>query len=44
MFKAKFKFDKQIFKQLMTYGLPVMIAELCFVINEKFKQVVITKI
>ena len=34
MFKTKFIFDTSIFKQLINYGLPIMVAGLAFVINE----------
>ena len=38
MFKAKFVFDKDIFKQLINYGLPIMVAGLAFVINENLDK------
>ena len=38
MFKAKFIFDKSIFKQLINYGLPIMVAGLAFVINENLDK------
>lgn len=38
MFKAKFVFDKDIFKQLINYGFPIMVAGLAFVINENLDK------
>lgn len=37
-FKTKLQFSKTIFKQLMKYGLPIMIAGLAYVINENFDK------
>lgn len=37
-FKAKLQFDTSIFKQMLRYGLPIMIAGLAFVINENFDK------
>ncbi|WP_431174368.1 oligosaccharide flippase family protein, partial [Flagellimonas flava] len=36
--KAKWVFDKAIFKQMLNYGLPIMIAGLAYVINENFDK------
>ncbi len=36
--KTKWVFDKAIFKQMLNYGLPVMIAGLAYVINENFDK------
>lgn len=38
MFKTKFIFDKSIFKQLIKYGLPIMVAGLAFVVNENLDK------
>jgi O-antigen/teichoic acid export membrane protein len=37
-FKTKLQFSKTIFKQLLNYGLPIMIAGLAYVINENFDK------
>lgn len=37
-FKTKWQFDKTIFKQMLKYGLPIMVAGLAFVINENFDK------
>ncbi|WP_396602656.1 lipopolysaccharide biosynthesis protein [Algibacter sp. R77976] len=37
-FKTKLYFSKTIFKQLLNYGLPIMIAGLAYVINENFDK------
>jgi O-antigen/teichoic acid export membrane protein len=37
-FKTKFHFDKAIFKQLLNYGWPIMIAGLAYVVNENFDK------
>jgi len=36
--KTKWIFDKAIFKQMLNYGLPIMIAGLAYVINENFDK------
>ena len=36
--EVQFTFDRKIFKQLMVYGLPIMIAGLAFVINENLDK------
>jgi O-antigen/teichoic acid export membrane protein len=36
--KTKWVFDKAIFKQMLNYGLPIMIAGLAYVINENFDK------
>ncbi|WP_411766091.1 polysaccharide biosynthesis C-terminal domain-containing protein [Winogradskyella sp. A3E31] len=38
VFKIKFVFDRVVFKQLITYGLPIMVAGLAFVINENLDK------
>lgn len=38
VFKIKLQFDKKLFKQLLNYGLPIMIAGLAFVINENLDK------
>ena len=37
-FKTKIQFSKTIFKQLINYGWPIMIAGLAYVINENFDK------
>ncbi len=37
-FKTKWQFDTTIFKQMLKYGLPIMVAGLAFVINENFDK------
>lgn len=37
-FKTKLKFDISIFKQMLNYGLPIMVAGLAYVINENFDK------
>ena len=37
-FKTKFQFSKTIFKQLISYGWPIMVAGLAYVINENFDK------
>ena len=37
-FKTKLQFDNTIFKQMLNYGLPIMVAGLAFVINENFDK------
>lgn len=37
-FKTKLQFSKPIFKQLLNYGLPIMVAGLAYVINENFDK------
>lgn len=37
-FKTKFQFSKTIFKQLLSYSWPIMVAGLAYVINENFDK------
>ena len=37
-FKVKFRFDMPVFKQLLQYGLPIMVAGLAFVVNENLDK------
>lgn len=37
-FNVKWRFDKTIFKQLLNYGWPIMVAGLAYVINENFDK------
>lgn len=37
-FKTKFQFSQPIFKQLLNYGWPIMVAGLAYVINENFDK------
>ena len=38
-FKLKFKFNKQLWKEMLVYSFPVMIGGLAFVVNETFDKV-----
>jgi O-antigen/teichoic acid export membrane protein len=40
-FKSKLSFDKTVFKQLLLYGWPIMVAGIAFVINENFDKYLI---
>jgi len=37
-FKVKLQFDTKLFKQLLNYGLPIMVAGLAFVVNENLDK------
>lgn len=37
-FKSKWQFDKTIFKQMLNYGWPIMVAGLAYVLNENFDK------
>ena len=37
-FKSKLQFDRSIFRQLINYGWPIMVAGLAYVINENFDK------
>ena len=39
--KTKLSFDKTVFKQLLVYGWPIMVAGIAFVINENFDKYLI---
>ncbi len=43
IFKLKWVFDTSIFKQLLNYGLPIMVAGLAFVINENLDKWLLPK-
>ena len=43
-FKTKLQFSKRIFKQLLNYSWPVMVAGLAYVINENFDKFWIPKV
>jgi len=43
-FKSKFAFDKAIFKQLLIYGWPIMVAGIAFVINENLDKFLIPRL
>ena len=43
IFKFKFVFDKQLFKRLLTYGLPIMAIGLAFVTNENLDKLLLPK-
>ena len=38
VFKVKLQFDRKLFKQLLNYGLPIMVAGLAFVVNENLDK------
>jgi O-antigen/teichoic acid export membrane protein len=38
VFKVKLQFDTKLFKQLLNYGLPIMVAGLAFVVNENLDK------
>ena len=40
-FKAKWNFDKQLWKQMITYGFPILIAGIAFAINEHFDKILL---
>jgi len=43
-FKSKLTFDKAIFKQLLIYGWPIMVAGIAFVINENLDKWLIPRL
>lgn len=40
-FKAKWNFDRQLWKQMITYGFPILIAGIAFAINEHFDKILL---
>ncbi len=42
--QVKWKFDKGIWKQMMRYGIPVMIAGIAYTINEVFDRVLLAEL
>jgi len=42
-FSIKWKFDYELWKRMMRYGLPIMVAGVAFAINEKFCKILLGK-
>lgn len=42
--RIKFQFNKVLWKQMITYGFPVMIAGLAFAINESFDKILLERL
>jgi O-antigen/teichoic acid export membrane protein len=40
-FKIKWKFDFGLWKKMMRYGLPILIAGIAFAINEHFDKILL---
>jgi O-antigen/teichoic acid export membrane protein len=43
-FKLHFEFDKALFRRMLKYGIPVMIAGIAFTINEVFDKYLLTEL
>lgn len=43
-FGLKWKFDFQLWKQMMKYGLPILFAGIAFAINEQFDKILLAKL
>lgn len=43
-FRARYVFDRRIWRQMMGYGLPVMVAGIAYTINEVFDRVLLDKL
>lgn len=43
-FDIKYRFDKVLWKQMMKYALPVMVAGIAFTVNEVFDRVLLSKL
>ena len=43
-FFLKWKFDLQLWKRMMRYGLPIMVAGIAFAINEQFDKILLAKL
>jgi O-antigen/teichoic acid export membrane protein len=43
-FAIKWKFDYELWKRMMRYGLPIMVAGLAFAINEQFDKILLGKL
>ncbi len=43
-FKLKFKFSRKLWKEMMTYAYPVLIAGIAFSINETFDRILLNKL
>ena len=42
--RAKYQFDAQLWRQMIKYGLPVMIAGIAFTINEVFDRIMLSEL
>ncbi|WP_281636845.1 lipopolysaccharide biosynthesis protein [Flavobacterium marginilacus] len=43
-FSIKWKFDYELWKRMMRYGLPIMVAGIAFAINEQFDKILLGKL
>ena len=43
-FKLKWDFDKQLWKKMLQYGFPILIAGIAFAINEHFDKILLEKL
>jgi O-antigen/teichoic acid export membrane protein len=43
-FKMKWQFDKELWKKMIAYGLPILIAGIGFAINEHFDKILLEKL
>jgi len=43
-FKVKWHFDAELWKRMMKYGLPILIAGIAFAINEQFDKILLGKL
>ncbi|MDF0714736.1 oligosaccharide flippase family protein [Muricauda sp. 334s03] len=43
-FDTKYKFDKQLWKEMLKYSLPIMIAGLAFTVNEVFDRILLDRL
>jgi len=43
-FTIKWKFDYELWKRMMRYGLPIMVAGIAFAINEQFDKILLGKL
>ncbi len=43
-FAIKWKFDYELWKRMMRYGLPIMVAGIAFAINEQFDKILLGKL
>lgn len=43
VFKFRFSFDKKVLKQMLWYGIPIMVSSLAYVTNENLDKLLLTK-
>ncbi|MGI9548079.1 MAG: lipopolysaccharide biosynthesis protein [Flavobacteriaceae bacterium] len=43
-FQTKYEFDSQLFRKMLRYGIPVMIAGIAFTINEVFDRIMLSEL